>query len=64
MPGPSTIHGSLDEITYPWEFNAAVAAFYWRSLLLDVEITKDAARSLDDPNLVGTGVVAASDQRR
>lgn len=53
----------LGESTYAWKPDAAITAFRGRASLLDVEVSELAAGSLDDPNLVGPGVVAAGSQR-
>jgi hypothetical protein len=44
--------------TYTWEFDAAVTAFWGRTLLLDVEVSKLAAGGLDHADLVRLGIVS------
>lgn len=47
--------------TYAWKFDATVTTFWWRTLLLDVEIPKLAAGSLDHADLVRFGVVSGKE---
>lgn len=45
-------------MTYPWELNSTVATFGCRSSFLDVKVSKFSAWSLDNADLVRSGVVS------
>lgn len=45
-------------VTYTWEFDTAVTAFWCSSSLLDVKVSELATWGLDNSDLVGTSVVS------
>ena len=61
FPIPSSMPWRLLNLgeTYTRELDAAVTAFRWAALLLDVQISELATRGFDDPDFVGASIVSS-----